>query len=418
MQGHHLTEQRRDAKSPRLIVPASLVAGASGWGMTAAGAGASTLADQYGTGFVAVGLLTTVFAAAYAGLQIPAGQLIDRFGVRRTALAGTSLTASAYLVALLVPVLGNAFVMRAVAGVSSAVGFVAGAELARRAGTGLVGLGIFGGFAIGFGGLAVAVVPTLEPVLGWTSAWSTCAVVAVAAAVVVWLMVPAGDGGRSVAAGSGVTRRPLLRDGELYRLTAIHAVTLGLGVVLSNWAAVVLTDRWGVGRTSAVSIASLILVLTIVSRPLGGAIVGRYPGSVRPMTVSCLLVCAGSTVALAFPSSAGVAAAAALGLGVAGGLPFSAVLASAQRWRPDRPAAAVGMLNAGANLLVVLGTPVVAGAIESGRTTLALIVFAVLWLTPIAMLPRTFRPDPAPRRPARPRRPSTPSRRGRPSRPW
>lgn len=107
-----------------------------------------------------------------------------------------------------------------------------------------------------------------------------------------------------------------------------------------------------------------------------------------------LMVCAASTAALAFPTTIGVATVAAFMLGTAGGVPFSAALAGAQQWRADRPAAAVGVLNAGANFLVVLGTPLVAGAIEADRTSLALAVVAVLWLSPITVLPRTFSSHP------------------------
>lgn len=389
------SERQSARKSPGLLLPASLLAATGGWGLTAAGAGAPTLADHYGGGLVSVGLLTTVFAVGYAGLQVPAGHLIDRFSVRSTALVGMGLTALAYVVAIVLPQLGATFVARGVAGAGSAVGFVAGAELARRAGTGPVGLGVFGGMGIGAGGLAVAVVPGLEPVLGWGAGWITCAAVATGAALVVWLTVPAGRGLRRPQTAITRDRPHLLLDAELYRLTAIHAATFGLGVVLSNWAAVILTDRWKMEQEVASLIASLILVLTIVSRPLGGSIIGRYPGSARLLTVGSLFVSAACTVALAFPSTAVVAAAAALALGVASGLPFSAALAGAQTWRPDRPAAAVGVLNAGANFVVVLGTPVVAGAIEAGRTVPALLALAVVWLVPVVALPRTLRMRPS-----------------------
>lgn len=378
-----------------MLLPASLLAGMGGWGLTAAGAGAETLAQHYETGLVSVGLLTAVFAIAYAGLQVPAGHLIDRFGVRGTALAGAAITAGAYVAALALPSVAGALVARGVAGAGSAVGFVAGAELARRSATGTTGLGVFGGFGIGAGGLAVVVVPRLEAVVGWGATWITCVAVAIGTAIVVGVVVPSGHDGRPASHPSAIPRPPLLRDGELYRLTAIHASTFGLAVVLGNWAAVIFTSNWGLSSAASSVIASMILALTIISRPIGGAVLGRYPGSVGVLTMTSLVVCAAGTLLLAFPSGLALAVAATVAVGIAGGLPFAAALAGAQRWRTDRPAAAVGVLNGWANLVVVLGTPLVASAIERGAVTQTLLVMSGLWLVPLFMMPRTFKGLPA-----------------------
>ncbi|WP_170297159.1 MFS transporter [Georgenia thermotolerans] len=377
------------------------MAAAGGWGLTAAGAGAGTLATRYDTSLVVIGLLTTVLAVPYAAMQLPAGHLVDRFGARRTALVGLGVVVLSYVAAVVVPVLAVAFGARILAGAGSAVGFVVGADLARRAGVGPVGLGVFGGAAIGSGGLAVGVVPALEPLLGWSAAWVTCAATAAAAivAVAVGVDAPSARAARPARLAAGPS---VLGDGELYRLAAVHGVTLGLGVVLGNWAAVILHDRWGLPSGASSAIASLVLLTTIVSRPLGGYLAERFPHQMRWVVALALAVCAIDTVALAFPSTAAVAVAVVLTLGVASGLPFAAVLASAQRWRPDRPAAAVGLLNAMANSLVVIGTPLLAAAIESGQSVLALSVTGALWLVPVAALPRSLSRTSSRRRSARP----------------
>lgn len=275
--------QRGADKSPVLLVPASLLAATGGWGLTAAGAGATTLADQYGTGLVMVGLLTTVFAFTYAGLQVPAGQLTDRFGVRRTALAGMGVTALAYVGALLIPHLCL--------------------PSSRE---------VWAGPAARLGSWRVPSLPA-APVQG-RSDWD-CSVVSGSAlaglpsrsyqesgrlsTAVPWAGVrhggyeprhgePHGDyrhqgdqvrRQRRQRPANDVVRPSLICDGKLYRLTTIHAATFGLGVVLSNWAAVVLTERWGLEPALSAVIGSLILVLTMISRPLGGAILGRFPAA-------------------------------------------------------------------------------------------------------------------------------------------
>ena len=115
--------------------------------------------------------------------------------------------------------------------------------------------------------------------------------------------------------------------------------------------------------------------------------------SPRLVVVGSLLVCALCTLVLAFPSAPAVAVTATLVIGVASGLPFAAALAGAQRLRSDGPAAATGVLNGVANFLVVIGTPLLALAIERDGVGIGLGILAALWLVPLLVLPRSWRRD-------------------------
>lgn len=379
-----------DRRRPWLLIPAGVLAGTTGWGLTAAGASAATLAESHDTTLVAVGLLATMFAVSYAALQIPAGALVDRWGVRRTAVLGMGITVASYAVALTTPSLTLALVCRTVAGAGSAVGFVAGADLARRSRTGQVGLGLLGGMAIGAGGIGVAVIPALEPVLGWRSAWGTSIAVAIVATLLVLAMVRDVASPRQARTTLTDERPHLLRDPELLRFAAIHSSTFGIGVILSNWAATILERMWGFDARTASLVASLILVTTIISRPLGGYLTMRWPERTRSITIAALVVSAACTVALGLPSTTAVAVGATFVLGMASGLPFAAALGGAQTLRPDAPGAAAGVVNAAANSLVIVGTPLLALAVDNGAILPALLVTGIVWLTPLAALPRTW----------------------------
>lgn len=378
-----MTPPTRVGRSTGTLVAGCLVGGAAGWSLTAAGAGATGLEDGYGVDLVVVGLFTTAMAVPYALLQLPAGALVDRWGARRAGLLGLTLMILAYLAALAVPHVGLAMAARAVVGAGGAICFSSGAELARQSRTGPLGLGLFGGFAIGAGGAAVLFVPLLEGFLGWRSAWGTGAAAAALAAGAV-LLAPAPA---SVTSPGTRTRlrggASVIRDGELHRLAAVHAVTLGLGVVLSNWVAVSLERVWGLPTGVAATLGSLVLLLAVVSRPLGGYLARRHPTSIRPMVVGALVASAAATAALAWPSGVVVAGLAVGVLGMASGLPFAAVLAAAQARRTDRPAAAVGLMNAQANLLVLMGAPLLGAAIQHAKSTAGLLVVAALWLVPL-----------------------------------
>lgn len=378
------------------LLAACLVGGASGWSLTAAGAGASSLGPAYGVGLVTIGLMTTALAVTYAALQVPAGALVDRVGVRVAAVLGLGVVVLAYLLAVVAPLPWLALACRAVAGAGCAVCFVSGAELVRRSGAGASGLGVFGGVSLAACGAAVVGVPLAEPLLGWRSAWWTSGGLALVALAAV-LRVGAWAAPERAPAGprhgvSGAPGRSLLRDGELHRLAAVHAVALGLGVALSNWVALLLASSWGFSRPAAAVTGSLVLGLSIASRPLGGHLARSRPDLVPAVRTGSLVVCAAATAALAVPTSPVVAVLAVVALGGAGGLPFAAVLAAAQARRPDRPAAAVGLLNTGANAVVLLATPLLGAALERSATTGALLGAAVVWLLPLLAPPAPGRP--------------------------
>jgi MFS family permease len=381
----------RGPTGPRAtLAVACLVGGSAGWAMTAAGAGVASLTAAYDVDLVMVGLMTTALALTYALLQLPAGSFVDRVGPDRACVLGLSLVVLVHVAASTVPETWLALVCRAVAGAGYAVCFVSGAELARAAGTGLTGIGLFGGVALASSGVAVVVVPLAEPGLGWRSAWVTSGTVALLALVAVSrLRLPARPAKAPLTRRTTETRRPLWRDGELHRLAGVHTLTLGAGVVLSNWATVVLVESWGFSRPGAAITGSLVLGMAVVSRPLGGELSRRRPGVMGWLSALSLALCAAATVALSVPSVPVVAVLSVLTLGIFSGLPFAAVLAAGQTLRPDRPAAAVGLMNGLASSLILVGTPLLGAAIDHGSTTRALQVVAVLWLLPLLALPRT-----------------------------
>ena len=383
------------SRGPRLLA-ACLLGGSAGWAMTAAGAGARTTAAAYGTDLLWVGLLTAALAAPYAVLQLPAGMLVDRLGVRLATAAGLSLVLTAHVLAMTTPVPWLAMAARFASGVGFAVCFVSGAELARSSGSGSRGMGVFGGVALAASGASVLAVPFAELALGWRAPWATSAAVGGVALAMV-LRLPGDPARRRPPVAADRDRpapRPLLRDGELFRLAAVHAVTLGLGLVLCTWATTLLVEVWSFGPAAAAVVGSGVLGLSMVSRPLGGQVAAVLPARNRMVWAVALLVCATATAALARPGAVVVAVVAVVALGTFSGLPFAAVLQAAQARQPTRPAAAVGLMNTLAFGLVVVGTPAVGWAVDHGHGRAALLVTAALWLVPLAALPQP-RPLPA-----------------------
>nr|WP_272917546.1 MFS transporter [Nocardioides flavescens] len=380
-----------------------MVAGSAGWALTAPGAAAGQTAEAYGTGLVWVGLLSSALAAPYAALQLPSGLLVDRLGVRAATSAGLTLVVLAHVAALVAPLPWLALVARALSGAGYAVCFVSGAELARRSGTGARGTGLFGGVALATSGFAVLTVPLVAHLVGWRSSWLTTLVVTAVALVLVLTLPRERPGEHRPPAPEGAGARPpsVLRDAQLFRLAAVHAMTLGLGLILSSWATTLLEDVWSFGPTSAAVAGACVLGLSVVSRPLGGQLVAAHPARTRALWVLTLVVCAAATLALAWRSTPVVAFAAVAVLGVVGGIPFASVVQAAQRRQPTRPAAAVGAMNTVAFGLVVTATPAVGWAVDHDHARAAVITIAVAWLLPLLVLPS--RPPGQPGRPDAPR---------------
>ena len=207
---------------------------ASGVNIVNVGAVPDPLAGAYGVSLATVGLFTTALLVAHTAVQIPGGRAVDRFGARRMGLlllavgaAGNALITIAAEPAL---VLG----LRPVVGLSTGIGFVAGIDYIRAAGGSALAQGIFGGVAMGGGGLALAAVPQLEPALDWRAPFVFGIAVSVAAACVL-LLGPRDARAAGPAPKARVTALEIATDRRLARLVVLHTATFGSGLLIGTW---------------------------------------------------------------------------------------------------------------------------------------------------------------------------------------
>ena len=105
--------------------------------------------------------------------QIPGGRLIDRVGAQRVGLASLAVIAAGNGIALTAARLPVGLTGRALMGFGTGAGFVAGFDLVRRGGGGPLWQGAYGGATMAGGGLALMIVPQLEPSLGWRAPYWT-----------------------------------------------------------------------------------------------------------------------------------------------------------------------------------------------------------------------------------------------------
>jgi predicted MFS family arabinose efflux permease len=281
-----------------------------------------------------------VFLAQTATL-IPAGRLIDRLGARTVGLAAVAVIALGDAICLAGKTFWLAVIGRAVTGLGTGSAFLSGADFARGR---PLRQGIYGGSSVGGVGIAIAVVPQLA---GWRAPyWSSLAVCAVVALVI------------GAAPRPELVRHParlaVLGDRRLYPSAVLHSCSFGLSIVAGAWITALL-QRHGFGHRSAAVVGGLVLLVGGLTRPLGGAI-GRVA---LPAAWASLALGAAGFALLASPAPPAVLALGAVVVGLAAGLPFAPAIGGAQRLRPDAPAAAVGVVNAFANLTILVLTPLI-----------------------------------------------------------
>jgi len=366
-----------------------IVGFAISWNIANTGAVAEVLSHRYGTSLAVIGLLTTVLFFAELAVMIPGGRAIDRYGAKRVGVIAVLLSLVPNLLLLLTTSVALALILRTVAGIGVGLGFLAGAIYAqggRRGATAAMAGGIYGGISLGGGGVALAIVPSLDGALGWRAPyWSGVAVGALALLALAACPATPPRGTHTKTP----PLRELVRHRDLARLGVIASVSFGFSVILGNWVVTLLERTGGYSRGAAGATGSLILILGIFGRPAGGVLVRLRPAATWRTVGASFLVGGTGTALLALSLGRVVDPVAAAMVGLSAGIPFGATVAGASRAYPGAEGAAVGAMNSYPVLAIVIGTPLLGLTFSlpsEGRIGFA--VAAALWVATLAVLPR------------------------------
>ena len=377
---------RADTRAVRRAIAGALALGAaSGVNILNVGAVPDPLAEAYGVSLATVGLFTTTLLVAHTAVQVPGGRAIDRFGARRVGLLLLGVAAVGNALTAVAPEPALALGLRPLIGLSTGIGFVGGIAYIRAAGGSAVAQGVFGGAAMGGGGLALAVVPQLEPALEWRAPFVFGIGVSVAAALVL-LLGPRDARAPERTARARATTLEIAVDRRIARIVVLHTATFGSGLLIGSWV-VALLVRLGHSQGVAGAIGALTLALTMASRPLGGWLLHRYPHRIGRALAASLVLGALGCAGLAAGGPVGAAVAAATAVGLGAGIAFAPVVTGTMHLRPDAPGAAVGAVNMWGNLVVLAVTPLVGLAFSAGGGRIAFLAIAALWTAALLSLP-------------------------------
>jgi predicted MFS family arabinose efflux permease len=310
------------------------------------------------------GLLSTALFMSYLGATLLTTGLADRVGPKRMVGAGLAVSAAGTVLFAASPEYSVALVAKAVQGVGSALAFVAGARYLA----GLYGarrnhfaLGLYGGgYPLGSAVALVAMPPLAAALGGWRGAfWAEAAFLSTVA--IVWWAAPAVA---PVTRPGGIL--DALRCRNCWWTSLQHAAGFGMGIASGTWITVYLLREFGLPLELSGLLGSLLLLLAVLARLLGGFLLAReHLPARRVMRLGDLAIVAGVAL-LAFPDRPlPVALGGALLVGIGVGLPYSAVFNTAAASLPGAPGAAQGLAAIGGTTGVMIGAPAMGYAVQT-----------------------------------------------------
>jgi len=331
---------------------------------------AGALAREFGFSQALAGLLTTGIFTTHAAMQIPGGHLVDRFGSRSILIGALAWVVTANFGIAFSGAYWQLFAWKIFAGIGTGTCFVAGARYTHEALAGPrlhLAQGLYGGSILLGSGFVILVVPRIYTFAGWRGAFMTSAAVG-ALAWILWIA-------RAPRVLPGEHRRvpfwSMLSSPELWLLGLMQMASFGVAMVVGAWIVSLLGNTFGMPLVKAGLVGSLVLLLGIGTRPLGGAL-RRHVPVWQLLVASFLMNAAGCWMLGMGRHSLALAVAAVLLLGTGCGLPYAALFTRAAALYPGRAASAMGLVNMLGIVMILAAAPLMGrladwtGSLQSG----------------------------------------------------
>jgi nitrate/nitrite transporter NarK len=282
---------------------------------------------------------------------------VDRFGSRRVLIYALAWVALGNFAIAFSGAYWQLLIWKVFTGVGTGTCFVAGARYIHEALAGPrlnLAQGLYGGSILLGSGFVILAVPRISQWAGWRGSFVISATFAVCAWIFWTAVSPHVP---SVAHARGHLRAMLLAP-QLWLLGLMQMASFGLAIVVGAWMITLLVNMLQVPAAKAGMIGSLVLLLGIVMRPLGGVLRPRM-GMRALLTASFLANAAGCFLLAAGWHSLLLAVVAVLLIGTGCGLPYAALFTRAASLFPGRAGAAMGLVNMLGILMILVGAPLV-----------------------------------------------------------
>ena len=354
----------------------------------------SFLSGHFALSQAKAGLLTTAIFFTHALVQVPGGRFADRYGPLRVLVLALAWVGLANAALGLSTSYAQLLIFKAMAGVGTGTCFAAGARyvVAGFSGRALhLAQGIYGGSVLLGAGFIIFAVPQMLDLVGWRGAFLACAAIAFVLGLYCKWCAPRPE---PVSAPPARFAQMLVHPG-LWLLGIVQMASFGVMIVTGTWITALLRTTLGMPLKSAGLLGSLVLLLGILTRPMGGWLAHRM--RLRPLVAVALLMNTAACVALAASHSAWLTFAAIAALALGCGVPYAGCFNRAAALFPGRAGAAMGLVNMIGIVMILAGAPCIgwlADATGSFRSSfLALAVFTVLAAGSVLFLPEeSYRP--------------------------
>ena len=261
----------------------------------------SDLMHEFAATAVILGNLSAFYFFAYASLQFPLGVLLDRFGPRRVMAASLLIAAFGSLLFGFAESLPAAYLARLLIGGGTAVALIGTFKLAtiwfppRQFAT-ITGITMF----IGTAGAVVGQAPlaALVELMGWRATLIWAAGFGFLLTVLLWFIVRDSTGAPLVGAGRESKSRPpllkglksVLRNSQTWLAALLSGLHGGPLVTFAGlWAVPYAMTAYGLGRTEAAFLASVVFIGFSAAAPFIGWISNRLASRKIPMIVGASL---------------------------------------------------------------------------------------------------------------------------------
>ena len=261
------------------------------------------LMRDFAVGGAVLGNLSAFYFYTYAGIQIPVGIMMDRFGPRRLLTFTLLLCVVGSAMFAYSESVGAASLARAIIGGSVAFGYVGTMTIAAQQFSPrhfALCVGILQ--AVGMAGAVLGQAPyrVLVDAVGWRDSLMWTGGAALFLALAIWLVVR--DGARTESQGGNLLDG--IRNALSNRQTWLNAfvgmaLTAPMLALAGLWAVPYLTTVYELPRTEAAALASSLFIGWGVAAPLAGGISDRL-GRRKPLIVGGLCLMTAGLFILAF----------------------------------------------------------------------------------------------------------------------
>ena len=270
------------------------------------------------------GMLTSATILTHTVLQLPSGHVNDSLGPRRSVAFGLTLQALAVVGAGLAPSFEVLLLCRLLAGVGTAVAFVAGLAYANRLVASeqrVLSQSVYGAAT----SLGVLVILLFSERLSLWGGWrATMVAEGLLVLLAGWLIASRLHGGRGHNSAPALPWVATLREPALHLLGIAHAITYGTFMGVTTWVVTFLWESHGVGLDWAGPLSTVLTIAAIGGRFFGGLYMA---GRERQMIVFSCALTAVATITLPLLPGVLLALLALLVLGWFVSAPFGTVFA-------------------------------------------------------------------------------------------